>query len=1371
MAIRDIGLPPEEPRRPYLVPPRKRAGWKRVVAWTAGVLVALILVAALVIWSALRSGRLHNYVRNVVEQKASAALNSPASMQNFVLHPLRGTLDLYGVVAQGSAPPPPTSPGEKNAAPAGVPNASQPLLQVQHLHAAVSVRALLHGKLAPEDITIDHPVVHFIVNAKGETNLPKMAPSNSSSNTNLFDLAIKHIAVNNGEVYVNSRKSTLDADLHDLTFRSDYSATEGGQYAGTLSYTDGHLKYGSYEPIPHDLQAQFQATRGGMTLKNVKLTSGHSQVLLNAAMRDYSQPKVQAKYVVILALTELRQQVHNPSLPLGVVLVNGTADYDSIPGKAPLDVAKAHGSINSRLLQVQTPSLRTDIRDVAGIYDLANGNAEVRDLTARLLGGSLRANATVRDLGGTQQGHVVAAARGLSLAELKRVANSSGLKPVAITGRVDANTDAMWSGEIKNIHLRADAKANANVAPAQPSANNGTVPVKAEIHANYDGRTQEIALNNSYVRMPQTSLTMDGTVSNRSALHVRLQANDLHELETVANVFSPQSQPLDLHGTANFDGTVRGSTSAPQIAGQLNASNLRVRGSAFRVLRTNIQASPSQASLQNGVLELANQQGHATFNIETGLQNWSHLPTSPFTANISATQVSIAELAKAANLTMPVTGTMNANIAAHGSQLNPIGQGDVTLRNAVISGEPVQLAQVRFNGTGDAVHSNLLVRISAGSAQGQLTYYPKQQGYDAVLQATNIHLEQLQSLRERNLQVSGTLNLNASGRGTLKDPQATASLTIPHLGIQKQQINDVKFQGNVANHLATFTLGSSIVNTPLRAQGKVALTGDYYADLSLDTPVIPLQPILAAYAPAQAGRMSGQTEIHATVRGPLKNKEKLEAHLNIPTLGVNYQAAPITSATGTASAQTANLQIAAVTPIRADYANGVLSLQPGEIKGTGTDVRYRGELPLRGNGPSTLSVQGAIDLAIAEIFDPTLASGGQLQFDINAAGHKASENVQGEIRIVNASFSTPDAPLGLSNGNGVLLLRRDRIDVSKFTGNVGGGTVSASGGVAYQPSVQFNLALKGDGLRLLYPQTVRTDLGLSLTMTGSTDASLVAGQVNLERVSFTPDFDLMTFASQFNGVASPPPTENFLDTVKLNVAVRSAGLNATSPTVSLQGDANLRVVGTAADPVIVGRANLAGGDIIVLGNRYTVGGGTIAFVNTVQTEPVLNLQVNTTVQQYNIAMHFRGPLDRLQTNYNSDPALPQADIIHLIAFGSTEEAANAAPAQSSTVGAESLIASQVSSQVTGRLQKALGVSQISLDPQLGATNANQQQGARLTVRQRVSSKLFVTFSTDVTTSQNAAIQLQYRLNRKWSVSGVRDQNGGFALDGRYHKEF
>ena len=53
----------------------------------------------------------------------------------------------------------------------------------------------------------------------------------------------------------------------------------------------------------------------------------------------------------------------------------------------------------------------------------------------------------------------------------------------------------------------------------------------------------------------------------------------------------------------------------------------------------------------------------------------------------------------------------------------------------------------------------------------------------------------------------------------------------------------------------------------------------------------------------------------------------------------------------------------------------------------------------------------------------------------------------------------------------------------------------------------------------------------------------------------------------------------------------------------------------------------------------------------------------------------------------------------------------------------------------------------------------------------MTSKLYVTFSTDVTQTQSQEVLVQYRVNRKWSISGDRDQSGGFGVDGRYHKDF
>src|SRR5207248_5973052 len=124
---------------------------------------------------------------------------------------------------------------------------------------------------------------------------------------------------------------------------------------------------------------------------------------------------------------------------------------------------------------------------------------------------------------------------------------------------------------------------------------------------------------------------------------------------------------------------------------------------------------------------------------------------------------------------------------------------------------------------------------------------------------------------------------------------------------------------------------------------------------------------------------------------------------------------------------------------------------------------------------------------------------------------------------------------------------------------------------------QFSVGLKGEGLRLLYPATLRSDLNLDLAMRGTLDSSLLSGNVSVEGVSFTPDFDLNNFIGQFSGDTVPAPSQGFADNLKLSIAVRTPSeLNAVSRTLSIQGDANLRVIGTASNPVIVGRANLTG---------------------------------------------------------------------------------------------------------------------------------------------------------------------------------------------------
>ena len=500
---------------------------------------------------------------------------------------------------------------------------------------------------------------------------------------------------------------------------------------------------------------------------------------------------------------------------------------------------------------------------------------------------------------------------------------------------------------------------------------------------------------------------------------------------------------------------------------------------------------------------------------------------------------------------------------------------------------------------------------------------------------------------------------------------------------------------------------------------------------------------MAAYAPSAAQGFQGQTELHATLKGPLKERSKIEAHLSIPTLKATYN----------------SLEIGIAQPIRADYADSVVTLQPAEIRGTETSLRAEGRIPIGGNSAPTLTAQGSINLRILKIFAPDLNSSGVLALDVRSSG----QDINGQLNLQNVSIIPADAPLGIDKLNGTVDISNDRLQLSTMTAQIGGGPVSLGGSITYRPNVEFNLALQGKSMRLRYPDGLRSLLDANLTFSGSTQASVLSGRVLIDNLSFTQDFDLSKFADQFstgNTLSQP----GFADTIRLAINAQSQqALNAVSSQISFAGQVALQVGGTAANPVITGRTTLTSGELFYRNVRYQLQRGVITFDNPNETHPVLNVSVTTTVEQYNLTLTMRGPLDKLTTAYVSDPPLATADVINLVARGKTtgESAAN-------SQSTDSMIASQVAGQVAGSVQKLAGLSGLEIDPTLGGS---QNPSARVAIQQRLTKNLLFSFSTDVSQPGSEIVQGEYQINNRWSVTVQRDQLGGVAVDGRYHKKF
>ncbi|MGA8443045.1 MAG: translocation/assembly module TamB domain-containing protein [Candidatus Sulfotelmatobacter sp.] len=1291
--------------------------------------VGILLIAAGVGgYFFLKSNRFEKLAIGTIVRDTDAATGGRVSVERFDFQLSTLTAHLYGITLRGSEP------------------ADQPpLLHVDKITVGLKIQSVLRRRFSLRQLLIEHPVANVQVGRNGTSNLPQSSHPQSGGNMSVFDLAAQHVLLTDGQVNYNNKAIPVEADLYGLKTEIHF-VPANTRYEGSISYDGGRVRYGTDPSFAHSLEARFSATPAGLSLESALLKVRSSALSLKAQLTDYNHPTIEGRYDLRIHSQDF-SALSQPVTTAGDVLLSGTIHYRRTDDGQPWRNISIAGRAISDQLAVWSSEGRLDMRRMQARYQVQDGNFQAREVTLETLGGNVSADIELRHLGTTVAGQLRTRLLGISLQAAQQAVGAAEVKHLPLASGIDGTVEASWTGSLNDVLLRTDLTLK-SAFPPTIQRSSGAVPLNGSIHASYDRRRNLIALRDTSLRVPSLAISAQGEVSQHSTLRVEAGASDLHELARMISDWGcrpPAS--LEIAGSAALQALVQGSIQKPHLTGQFSAQNLKVQGSEWRTAKFGFEASPSRIALHDSVLVSAHQ-GKASLDANVALRDWSYRPSSLMAVRLSIQRMAIVDLLRLANVRYPVSGDLSADLSFHGSQLNPAGSGSARLENARAYDEPIQHLGATFRADKDSVTSTLDVSLPAGSANGTVSYTPQTQAYVVGLNAPSVALQKLQMVQAKNSGVSGILSISASGSGTLDNPQLTAAVQVPHLQLRDKSISQIKGQVEVTNHRAELTLDSEVAQASVHAHADVTLNGGYYTEAAIDTTAVSLDPLFALYSSGAPLGLRGETELHATLKGPLKDKSRIQAHLTIPTLKASYQ----------------SLEIGAASPIRADYGDSVITLQPAEIRGTGTSLRLQGRVPLGGATAPTLAAQGSVDVRILQMLVPDLESSGTLSLDIRASGTPKDPVVQGQIHIQDVALSTSTTPLGVQKLNGTLDVSDRSLQFSSLSGEFGGGQLSLGGSISYRPNLQFSLSLQGKSVRLRYPNGVRALLDGNLALSGTRDASTLNGRVLIDSLSFTPDFDLTKFSDQFNGNVLPSEP-GLADNVKLAVRVQSkTDLSAASSQVSLEGQVNLQVVGTAANPVVIGRTDLTSGELFYRNVRYQLQRGVISFNNPNETEPLLNVSATTTVEQYNMTLTLRGPFDKLVTSYTSDPPLATADIINLIANGQTTQEASAA-GQST----DSILASQVASQVTGSIQHLAGISSLQVDPLLGGNNQNPS--ARVAIQQRVTKNFLFTFSTDLSQPGSEIVQGDYQINKRWSVSLTRDEVGGVSVDGKYHTKF
>src|SRR5262249_13522590 len=147
----------------------------------------------------------------------------------------------------------------------------------------VKVISFFSRKISLEKVDIDGAVLHLIIYPDGSTNQPSPQagrPGAAEEEKDLFDLAIKQTAINNGTLFINRERFPFALRGKDLSAGMTYVPSQKA-YDGHLDMAPLHIVYmdrGVAGTVDADVHTSFLLHEKETEIKSLKVATKTSQL-------------------------------------------------------------------------------------------------------------------------------------------------------------------------------------------------------------------------------------------------------------------------------------------------------------------------------------------------------------------------------------------------------------------------------------------------------------------------------------------------------------------------------------------------------------------------------------------------------------------------------------------------------------------------------------------------------------------------------------------------------------------------------------------------------------------------------------------------------------------------------------------------------------------------------------------------------------------------------------------------------------------------------------------------------------------------------------------------------------------------------------
>jgi hypothetical protein len=925
--------------------------------------------------------------------------------------------------------------------------------------------------------------------------------------------------------------------------------------------------------------------------------------------------------------------------------------------------------------------------------------------------------------------------------------------------------------------------------PFAPEPLPAYMPIAGQVTYTFDaGR---VALADGRFATPKTHVTFDGSTAweDDARIDFRVTSSDWQEsqqvLAGIMTDFGSRTGAVTFGGRGEFNGRMTGPFRRPRVEGRFTGEDMRAWDTIWGDTAAEIVVENSYVTVKDGLIRHDDSEIRADGRFSLGYPRRDG--GEEIDARFRVARRDVETLRHAFEIDdYPISGLLSGEFHLTGKYQTPIGFGAMTIDPGTAYGEPFDQgrATLLFDGTG--VRLDAVTIAKAGGSITGAAYVGWDATYSFNADARRLPMHQLAAFNYPSIQPAGTVEFSAAGNGTFENPEYDVRFRVSDFTISEEPVGQVTGSLALRGDELSGELDVASSRLAVTGTGRIALTSRADAELTFRFHDSLLDPYVRLFVPKLSPYTTAIASGSIRVSGQLADVDQLVVDGTVDRVEM----------------QMFDYAIRNAAPVRLSLDKHVIHVQDLELTGEDTRLRVGGTIGLH-DRRIALQALGEANLGILQGFFRDVRGSGRAELSASVNGELTAPLFSGTATITNGRLRHFSLPNALDAINGTLRFDSRSVSLDDVAATVGGGRVQFGGRVGFDGYLpgDLNVTARGEGMQLRYPEGVRSTVDADLLVRGNVKNPSVGGLVLVRSAEFNrrvnPAGSLLDLgggkpvaaAALPLGPVQPAPIPIRLD---VQVVIPST-LRVNNNMFNLIASADLQLRGTHDRPLLFGRADVDSGIVLLEGRRYQVTKGAIEFTNPNRIEPFVDVEAQTRVrvpgQTYQVTIRGTGTLDRIAGSLESDPPLPQGDVLALLFSdvrrnegpGDAEIRAlrqpNEREADILTTAATRRLTSPISSEVGRVMEQTFGVDTFQLtptlmDPYTQSTSMRVNPAARLTIGKRLSDRAYLTYSRSLSSSINDQILLlEYDESDRFSWILSRNEDETYAIEFRVRHIF